>query len=180
MLSTLDATAAQAANTNYRHEADLHAFYTYHNTENALRNQLLAACPEDYIYDLIHNKIGVINNVTKLEIRTLLWTTYGEITYADLDANLARMTKAWHPPTPIEFLFKQLEEAGTFAIAGNAAIGENNIVRSGYNTIFATGLFDFACREWLAKPDAAKTMPLFGAHFLATNRVVQSELLKKA
>jgi hypothetical protein len=101
---------------------------------------------------------------------THLWATYGTITAEALDTNLTKLNQAWHPPTPIETLFDQMDSASNFAIAGGAAIGEPNVVRAGYNLIFATGLFDLPCREWRAKPDVEKTRLVFHQHFSAANQ----------
>ena len=54
-----------------------------------------------------------------LEILTHLWTTYGEVGENDLKPNEKRMKTQWNPPTPIETLFKQLEEGQAFAAEGN-------------------------------------------------------------
>lgn len=163
-----NATGPQIAENTRLHELELRIFRTYHAVDQALRQQLLAACPPTYVRALQDRDLG-FGNVPTLALLTHLWTTYGRITPEALDANIARMHKPWHPPTPIEDLFDQLADATTFAIAGNAAIGNTNVIRVGYNLIAATGLFDLACRDWRAKPDAAKDMPSFRAHFRAAN-----------
>jgi hypothetical protein len=75
------------------------------------------------------------------------------------------MQAPWHPPTPIEALFTQLNVGIRFATAGNDAPSEASVIRIGYNIINATGFFDVACREWRGKPDADKTLTTFRRHF---------------
>jgi hypothetical protein len=144
-------------------------FRTYHAADQALKTLLLAACPKDYLLALENTDMG-FGHVTTLQLLTHLWTTYGTITEADLDANLARLSAPWHPPTPIERFFKQIDEAASFAIAGECAIGERMLVNYAYNTILATGVFELACRDWRKLAPADKTLPRFKTHFEAANK----------
>ena len=105
-------------------------------------------------------------NVTTLDILTHLWLNHGAVTQTALDDNLERMKKPWHPTTPIQVLFDQLQSTEKFAIAAGAGFGESNVVRTGYNAIKQTNLFDTACEQWRAKPIADKTFIAFKAHFL--------------
>ena len=75
------------------------------------------------------------------------------------------MQAPWHPLTPIEALFTQLNTGIRFATAGNDAPSAASVIRIGYNIINATGLFDVACREWRGKDDATKTLATFRRHF---------------
>jgi hypothetical protein len=166
------ATGPQITETNRIYLAAVNTFRTYHSVDRALRKQLLEACPHRFLRVLEDRELGFGNVTmqTTLAMLTHLWATYGTITADALDANMTKLNQAWHPPTPIETLFDQMDSASDFAIAGGAAIGEPNIVRAGYNLIFATGLFDLPCREWRAKPDADKTRVVFHQHFLAANQ----------
>jgi hypothetical protein len=144
-------------------------FRLYYTTDNALRQQLIAACPNRFINALNDPEFGY-NNVTTLQLLTHLWNTYGRITSSDLDENDKRLNKAWHPPTPIETLFTQLDDAAIFATAGGMPIGDGNIVRAGYNLIYATGVFEAACRDWRLLPIAGQTLVAFRAHFTIADR----------
>jgi hypothetical protein len=143
-------------------------FTTYHTTDNALKQQLMEACPSVYIRALEDPLLG-FSNVTTLAILTHLRTTYGSISPAALDANLLQMQTPWHPPSPLEDLFFQLDEAAAFAIAGLAPIGDANVLRAGYNIIKNTGLFRDACHEWYNRPVPTQTLADFKLHFTAAN-----------
>ena len=106
------------------------------------------------------------SNVTCQELLQHLWTTYGTIPQQELDANTSRMNAPWHPPTPIESLWMQLDHGSTFAAAAGEPIPVSMVIRTGYNLLFATGLFDIACREWSLTPPATVTLASFKNHFL--------------
>lgn len=142
------------------HKADLFAFHAYYDTENTLRSQLIAACPDTYIRALKDPKQGY-GEVTTLALLTHLWDTYGSISMQELNANSKRMLAQWNPPTPIEDLFTQLEEAAAFAILGGAPYGDKNVLHAAYTNIEATGVFTADCRDWETKLEADKTL----AHF---------------
>jgi hypothetical protein len=162
------ATAAQITEINRLHVAAQATFRTYYETDKALRNQLILATPSAYVRALYDDTLG-FGNVTCLQLLIHLWHNYGRITQTELDANLLRMAAAWNPPTPIEVLFSQLEDGVRFATAGNDPPSMPSVVRQGYNIVYATGLFDVACREWRCLPDPNKTMPIFQAHFHAAD-----------
>jgi hypothetical protein len=79
-------------------------------------------------------------------------------------------TTAWHPPTPIEALFTQLEEGTIFATAGGETPSAQAVIRTGYNLIHTTGLFETPCREWRNKATNEKTMTTFQSHFRLTDQ----------
>ena len=157
-------TAHQIAELNRIHTTACSVFRTYNEVDKALRTQIIDAVADHYIEDLYDPTLGY-GNVSSLALLTHLWTNHGKITQDELDANQLRMQAPWNPPTPIEALFTQLNVGIRFATAGNDAPSEASVIRIGYNIINATGLFDVACREWRAKQDDAKTLPLFRRHF---------------
>lgn len=164
-----------SANTQYQINAavrkladDTQAFKKYHNTDKALRKQLIAATPPVYIDALSDPDYG-FGSVTCLQLLTHLWTTYGTLSIADKDANLQRMATPWHPPTPIETLFKQLQDGMRLAAAAGEPQVDAQVARLGYNIIFKTGLFADACREWRLKPEAQQTLAIFQTHFQRMN-----------
>ena len=95
-------------------EADNKTFEKYHNTDLALKKLLIAAVPHLYIKAIEHDVFGLAT-VTTLDLLTHLWAKYGKIRPADLDFNLQRINIPWHPPTPIEDLFAQLDAGLKFA-----------------------------------------------------------------
>jgi uncharacterized protein YyaL (SSP411 family) len=80
------------------------------------------------------------------------------------------MKAAWHPPTPIQQLFQQLDKGNQFIIASGQVMDERIIARIGYQIIEKTGLFDLASRDWHYKDEADKTLANFKKHFQKANK----------
>jgi hypothetical protein len=162
-------TAAQISEINRQHTENARIFRTYHNVDAALRNQLIAAVDDAYICSLSNATIGY-GNTSVLALLTHLYDTYGQISASALDDNDTRMTTAWHPPTPIEKLWKQIDDGVSYATAGNDPPTATKIVRIAYNIVAATGRFEVACREWRNREEATKTWENLKAHFKRADR----------
>jgi hypothetical protein len=157
-------TAAQITEANRLHLAAQKTFQRYHDVDKALLRQLIAAVPPVYIAALNDRTIG-FSNVSCLQLLTHLKDRFGRISLAEMDANTARMSTAWHPPTPIDALFEQLNQGVYFASAGQEPLVDSHIARLGYNLVLQTGLFPDACRDWRLKPSADRTYAAFQTHF---------------
>jgi hypothetical protein len=154
------ATAPLITETNRKFIHDSDIFRAYHTTDNALKLQLIAACPDEYLVSLKDPSIGFAR-VTTLDMLTHLWAEHGVIRASDLAANIVRMNTPWHPPTSINIFFHQLDTAAAFAIAGGCPIGDIMVMHSGYETLFATGVFELPCRDWRNRSLADQTMANF-------------------
>ena len=86
-------------------------------------------------------------NVTILQLFTHLYSTYAKISPGDLEANEKRMKAAYDPNLPIEFLFKQIEDAVAYADHGQAPISQVQVTNRAVNLIINTGLFADDCKE---------------------------------
>jgi hypothetical protein len=100
-----------------------------------------------------------------LQLLVHLWANYGTITQQELDENQTGMQQPWYPPSPNEALFNQLEEGIMFVATWGEALSNTQVIRTGYNLISATGLFELPCREWSQKAQIDKAMPAFQDHF---------------
>ena len=121
-----------------------------------------------YIKAIEHNIYGFAT-VSTLDLLTHLWATYGQIRPADLDHNIARKQSPWHPPTPIEDLFAQLDAGLKFSADNNDPLGEQYAVRSGYNIIQKTGLFETPCYHWRQRDLANQGLDAFKTYFAKAN-----------
>lgn len=66
-----------------------------------------------------------------------------------MNRNMKRMKAQWNPPpSPIEGLFKQLEEGRHFSSKANDDISKSLLVMLGYDNILATGQFTKYCAKW--------------------------------
>ena len=139
-------------------------FKTYQAAKIALRNLIINATEEQYIKKL-KNSITAYATVTPHTLLEHLWTTYGKIDAADNKANEERMKAPWHPPTPIESLFKQLEDGKDFAEKGNESISDTQLIRWGYENIQNTGLFNADSKKWRKLSSSDQTWSFFKEYF---------------
>jgi len=131
---------------------------------NALKKQLLAAVNDIYLCTLKMPYIGY-GNVTVLQLLTHLYSTYAKISPGDLEANDKRMKAAYDPNLPIEFLFKQIEDAVAYADHGQAPISKVQVTNRAINLITNTGLFTDECKEWKRLSADSKTWLAFKVKF---------------
>jgi hypothetical protein len=160
-IATLPFTAAEAIRLFNQQQTE---FIRYKNTNIALKNQILNSVADKYICHLKHTTTRYAT-ITPLQLLTHLWTTYGTIDQSDQTANEKRMRTQWNPPEVIESLFEQLQEGQDFAKQGSETISYDQLVRWGYENIYATGLFDSECKKWRKKPVPDKTWTLFKSYF---------------
>ena len=140
----------------------------YHNTDKALKKQLLGAIEDIYIRPLKHRHTGYAQ-VTSLHIITHLFDNYGRITAHDLDENEKRFKTAWSPSQPLEHLVEQIEDAVDYAESGGSPFTDRQVVTNSYNLVFATGIFPEACREWRRRASNTKTWDNFKIDFTAAH-----------
>ena len=139
------------------HANELQDFNQYHAVDKALKQLLLAACPQIFLNKLQHPTLGFAR-VSTLAMMTHLWTTYGQITPGDILSNNQEMTKiCWRPPKPIEELFARITEFADFATAGGAPISDLMIVQTAYMNLELSGLFTDDCKVWRGRDPAVQT-----------------------
>lgn len=139
-------------------------FNTYNKAKTALRNLILNSVHDTYICAL-KEKITRYRMVEPITILNHLWSTYGTIDAADNTANETRMKAQWNPPTPIEELFKQLEEGQLYAASGGETIDDTQLMRWGYDNIDNTGLFDSDNAKWRKLPITSRTWSQFKIYY---------------
>jgi hypothetical protein len=162
-------TEAEITELNRQHLVNQEAYRLYQPINKSLRNQLIAAVPLLYIEDLLDDTIGW-GNITCLQLLDHLWETYGTITAAKLEANLATMKEPWNTKSPIQTVFTQLKDAIAFSRSRQDPISTATAIRAGYTIISNTGLFETSCREWSNTPVANHTLHAFRLHFTSADR----------
>ena len=88
---------------------------------------------------------------------TYLYTTYTNITPAELIENDARLNTAYDVNQPIERLFKQIEDAVEYADAGHNPYIPLQVVTNAFQLVSQTGMFVRDCKEWKRTTPADKT-----------------------
>ena len=163
-LIPLGSTAIQINALNRAFDTANIIYQEFLTVGNALKKQLLAAVEDIYICALKQPYV-LYGNVTVLQILTHLYSTYARITPGDLEQNNVLMTKSWDPNLPIEFLFKQIEDATAYADHGGAPLSPVQVVNKAYTLIYKTGLFPDDCKEWQRLAALARTWIAFKAKF---------------
>jgi hypothetical protein len=144
--------------------AALQEYNLYHNTDRALKQQIISAVEPIYLRELKHRITGFAN-VTTQAILTHLFRTYGNITAHDLEENDKRFKKAFDVNMPFQTIIQQIDEALDFAIAGETPYTAEQIVANAYSLVYNTGMFPESCREWRRRPVEQKTYENFKTEF---------------
>jgi hypothetical protein len=74
-----------------------------------------------------------------------------------MQENDRHFRNAYNRAEPFEMLVQQIEDAQTFAAAGNQAYTPQQIVSNASSLIHNTGMFIDACCEWRHHPEVEKT-----------------------
>jgi hypothetical protein len=157
-------TAAQLAAHRERFTEELRIYRLYNNVQNVLKTQLLAAVEDIYVRTLRNTHTGYAQ-VTVMQLLDHLYTTYGRMTPMALQDNDIRFRQAYNPAEPFELLIQQIEDAMSFAAAGNQAYTAEQVVSNAYYLIHSTGMFIDACREWRRRTTVTKTWANFKTDF---------------
>jgi len=91
------------------HQQEQNEYITFVTTRTVLQTMIINSVHDQYI-NALRDPVTKYALVTPLQLLDHLWTTYGESDQGDLSANEDRMKSPWPPPTPIETLFKQMNE----------------------------------------------------------------------
>jgi hypothetical protein len=169
------ATAAQLATAERVHKEQLRIWDLYHDSDKALKRQLLGAIENVYLRALSHRHTGYAY-ITTLQLLQHLLRVHGRITAHDLEENFIRFKKPWDPNSPYDTLIEQIDDAVDFANAGGSPISAQQQINTAYTLVFNTGVFSDACREWRKRPPAEHTWQNFQTHFAFAhedNRLIQ-------
>ena len=155
-------------------DEDPRVFRQYHNTNNALKSQLIASVDEMYIKALRNRITGYAQTTTK-QLLQHLFDTYGRLTPQDLKLNTERMNTPYNINSPIENIFEQIEDAIYIASIAQALFNNNQILNTAYTLIAKTNALELTCREWRRKPAIDKTWPNFKSFFAEAHHDYREE-----
>lgn len=158
------ATNVQIAYAQRQHEADIKEWQQWVKTDQALKNQLIAAVPSIYLSTL-RSALTEYSNVTTRQMLEHLYRVYGKITPAQMAENDKKMRAPFDPNQPFENFVQQIEEGMILAEAGKAEYTQNQIVLIAYNIFDQTGVFSDECKEWRKLPPARHTWAEFKTLF---------------
>jgi hypothetical protein len=105
------ATTAQITETNRQFFVNLAKFNLAAKLHTALKALFIAVIDDVYIAELCDETMQNTKNVTVRDLLAHLTTTYGAITFTQLDLNLAQLDVEFNPPDePMEALWKSVKE----------------------------------------------------------------------
>jgi hypothetical protein len=167
--NTAGMTGALATETIRLYLNEIKIYEKYQDVEDCLKQLLIAAVPPEYLAALNDEDSDLVD-VSCKTIITHLWEQFGEISQAELKANIKKMESQWAPETPIAALFARIDDCRRFAEAGNDSITDKATVRAAYDIVEATGRFTEPCRAWRMLPTAQITWANFKLTFAKAHK----------
>ena len=149
-IDIVNSTAIQISETNRQHKILQDQWKEVNACDKALKKQLVEAVDNLYLRGLADDTLGYAQ-VTTLEMITNLVDKYTTITPAILAENYMAMRAEYNPDTPMEHLFKQIEDGRDLVDAGDVPYTEPQLVAITYPLIFAMGQYTEVCRGWRMK-----------------------------
>jgi hypothetical protein len=137
--------------------------------DQALKKFIIESFDNAYLNALSEEIMGYAN-CTSLQLLTHLLTDYAMIAPTELTQNYERLNTPYDPNQPIEMLFRKIQDARAFAVAGGQPYINAMIVNVAYTLIFNTGLFPDACRAWQSIAISGKTWAKFKIEFATAHR----------
>ena len=141
-----DATQHQIAATKEQHKKQLDIFKEERFLERSLKSKLINAFDETYLIDIKEDHIGY-KNFSMPNIFKHMCKCYGKVTDADLLASKETMSKQWDPDTPIQTIYKQIEDGVKFAKLAEVTTQHKDKISIAYQLIHQTGKLIAACRD---------------------------------
>jgi hypothetical protein len=123
------AAAAQIAETNRDHQTRTHLFDQHNAVEQALKEQLLATIPDEFIWPLA-NELTQYATVLVLTILTHRDTRYGHITNDQLLTNKEHMNRMWSPTDSIDSFWRHIHQCHALATAAVDPISDRTTMAS--------------------------------------------------
>jgi hypothetical protein len=162
-------TAAVIAETTRLHLEATQVYRTYHKVDQAVKKLIIESFDDTYLNALSDEIVGYAN-CTSLQLLTHLLTYYAMIAPTELTQNYERLNTPYDPNQLIETLFRQIQDARAFAVAGGQPYGNAMIGSVAYTLIFNTGLLPDACRAWQSGATAGKAWAQFKIDFATAHR----------
>jgi hypothetical protein len=124
---------------------------------------------EHQYHNVLSDKIAGYTNCTSLQLLTHTLTFYAMIAPTELTQNYKRLNTPYDPDQMIENLFRQIQDARAFVVAGGQPYGDAMIVNIVFTLGSNTGLFPDVCHAWQARATGDKTWLQFKIDFAAAH-----------
>ena len=144
---------------------NLRVYHEVENVDKALKQQIIDAVEPMYL-DAIRNRTS--NNITRpiFEVLEHLFDNFGEITPETfLEREAAVKAKSYDPNTPVDTLFKDIEDLVDLSGRAGVAMTQAQSIQIAYVILWRTTVFKHDLREWNALPPVQKTWINFKTRF---------------
>jgi hypothetical protein len=158
------ATVAAVARINGQFSADTKRWETAQNVRKILKAQLIAACPEEFLFPLKDPRLGFANTTIE-EMLTFLEENYGTIDADDhtkLEEEIDRMIDT---SVPLRYYWNRLSSAVAMADEMETPFQAIRVVNAGLKALETSLLFPDEIKTWRAKPLNEWTLANLMVHF---------------
>ncbi|KAL3939000.1 MAG: hypothetical protein SGARI_001528, partial [Bacillariaceae sp.] len=139
------------------------AYSTYIQLITDLKQQMLTAIDEEYLEVLRDDEQGYAD-VSVQGMLARLFTTYGNLTAADLVENQDDLKTAWDPTKPIAGLWSKIAEIKRTAATGGAPLNDVIVIEHTLTSLRAAGVYNRLVEAWEEKELTDQTWDNFKIH----------------
>jgi len=122
-----------------------------------IKKQILEVVDQLYLETLDDDTFGFAK-VSIVDMIAHLCTTYGPITWSNLESNCTSISSMWTPDDPIKTLWECLCEAQHISIVGGDLLTDGAICNLMFIMFETTCIFTTTCDTWCIKPAANQTL----------------------
>lgn len=161
-----NATNAVRAGAKANHEALVNDIETAKNVTLLIKNQIIAAVDETYIYELNDPDEGFLHS-TPINLMDHLFDQYGLITETMITKNKAMMDEPFDPTQPFATYTKRIKKAMQLADNAGMPYSDAQLVQIRIIAMTKWGIFTKGYLRWTRRPNNEKTWANFKTHFNA-------------
>jgi hypothetical protein len=164
----------QWEDTKAAHKRTSDEYNTSNNFDKAIKQKIVRAIKDTIFLKPIENHITGFSRVTARTMLQYLFNTYGKIPPQKLDVNDKMMKEQWDPPTPIIYLFSNIQDGVDKADVGKAPYTVNQVLAIAFNHVFRTGTMQSSCELWTALAPMNKTWVNFQDMFTSAHETYET------
>lgn len=170
-----DTTQVEYNETNRRFKARVKEHATAAKTEKDIKDLLMAAIHDRYVFALKHPELGYAT-VSIARILAHLKAEYAIVEPAELEANRDHLKIAINIDDDLKNVWNCITECTNFAQSNGAPLTNKTIVFLMLEQFCATGVFTIACGEWEKKPATERTPKNFKPFFNKADKLRRKNL----
>jgi hypothetical protein len=158
------ATVPLVARITATFNADTKRWETVQAVRKALKAQVLAACPEEFLFPLKDPRLGFANTTIE-QLLTFLEESYGTVDADDHTIVEAELEKPIDATAPLRFYWNRITRAVALAEEMGSPFPPIRVVNACIKALESSGLFPDEIKTWRAKPVVEWTLTNIQIHF---------------